>query len=93
MYSSSTFSNSSSPASSTSQPNLPLASFVPDFNALTLHLDRHNYYYWCAKVISAVRAHEFEGFLFGSVPIPPQCVDVPSENAGSPPSRVRNPDF
>ena len=45
---------------------LPLVVLTPNFNPLTLQLDRQNYYYWRAQVISIVRAHGFEGFLLGS---------------------------
>ncbi|GMN31348.1 hypothetical protein TIFTF001_046508 [Ficus carica] len=55
-----------SASSSAFQNAVSFAQLTPNFNPLTLHLDRQNYYYWRAQVISTVRAHGFEGFLLGS---------------------------
>ncbi|KAK6162771.1 hypothetical protein DH2020_002612 [Rehmannia glutinosa] len=43
---------------------------LPHFTPIILHLDRINYTFWKAHVLSTVRAHGFEGYLFGTIPAP-----------------------
>ncbi|PON91706.1 hypothetical protein TorRG33x02_125370, partial [Trema orientale] len=42
---------------------------------LSIKLDRTNYSFWRSQVLPAVRAHDLEGFLLGTVPCPPRFVD------------------
>uniref|UniRef100_A0A803Q3J9 Integrase catalytic domain-containing protein n=1 Tax=Cannabis sativa TaxID=3483 RepID=A0A803Q3J9_CANSA len=48
--------------------------FFPNNNLLPLNLrlDRSNYTYWRTLVLAAVRAYNFDGFLLGTNPTPPQ---------------------
>ncbi|KAK6151862.1 hypothetical protein DH2020_014497 [Rehmannia glutinosa] len=48
---------------------------LPSLTTLTLRLDRTNYNYWRVQVLTTVRAHGFEEFLFGTTPAPPQFLD------------------
>ena len=85
-----TSSSLGSASSSMLQNAVPLAQLTSNFTPLTLRLDRQNYYYWRAQVISTVRAHGFEGFLLGSVPAPPQFVEIPGDSPTSPMIRASN---
>ena len=49
------------------QLGLPNNSLLP----LTLHLDRSNYSYWRALVLTVVRAYNVDGIILGSIPSPP----------------------
>ena len=48
-------------------------------------LDRDNYAYWRSQVLPAVRAHDLDGFLFGTRLCPPQYLDVPDISSTAPP--------
>ncbi|KAK6128009.1 hypothetical protein DH2020_038241 [Rehmannia glutinosa] len=64
---------------------LPVTSAI----APSIKLDRNNYTYWRIQVLSDVRAHGFEDFLFGKTTAPPQFV-VLDESSSSPTS---NPEY
>ena len=67
--------------------------FTANLNPLTLHLDRTNYNFWRAQVLLSVRAHNLEGFLFGTIQPPAQFVDVFDPNGGQAMIRTLNPDY
>ncbi|KAK6164044.1 hypothetical protein DH2020_000908 [Rehmannia glutinosa] len=64
--------------------------YLPHFTPIILRLDRNNYNFWKAQVLSTVRAHGFEGFLFGIVSTPPKY-SSPSTSDGS--DLCLNPDY
>lgn len=53
---------------------LPYPLFQP-LAPLTLKLECHNYFFWRSQVLPAVRAHDLDGFLFGTKTCPPRYAD------------------
>ena len=43
---------------------------------IAIRLDRDNYAYWRSQVVPAVRAHDLDGFLFGTRPCPAQFLEL-----------------
>ncbi|KAK6151173.1 hypothetical protein DH2020_016105 [Rehmannia glutinosa] len=69
---------------------LSIVMSLPHFTPIILRLDCNNYNFWKAQVLSTVRAHGFEGFLFGTVSAPPKY-SSPSTSDGS--DLCLNPDY
>ncbi|KAK6144727.1 hypothetical protein DH2020_021547 [Rehmannia glutinosa] len=63
---------------------------MPHFTLIILRLDRTNYHFWKAHVLSTVRAHGFEGFLFGTELLPPKFV---ASAVGSSSTSLPNSDY
>ncbi|KAF4376978.1 hypothetical protein F8388_022694 [Cannabis sativa] len=66
------------PAPAPAAPALP-APLLQPLAPITIRLDRDNYPYWRSQVVPAVRAHDLDGFIFGTRPCPPQFLDAPVE--------------
>lgn len=60
----------SSSTSGSGSSSAPRVNNVVPFSAtlipLALKLDRNNFFIWRSQVLSAIRAHDLEGFLTGS---------------------------
>ncbi|KAK6119522.1 hypothetical protein DH2020_046733 [Rehmannia glutinosa] len=48
---------------------------LPTFHSIPIRLTRENYHYWRIQILSTVKAHGFEEFLFGTVKVPPNIVE------------------
>ncbi|KAK6151853.1 hypothetical protein DH2020_014488 [Rehmannia glutinosa] len=48
---------------------------LPTFHSIPIRLTRENYHYWRIQILSMVKAHGFEEFLFGTVKVPPKVVE------------------
>ncbi|KAK6119358.1 hypothetical protein DH2020_046899 [Rehmannia glutinosa] len=44
---------------------------LPTFAPISIQLDRSNYFFWRTQILSNVRAHAFDGMLFGAAPPQP----------------------
>ncbi|KAF4350088.1 hypothetical protein G4B88_008488 [Cannabis sativa] len=63
------------PAPAPAAPALPTPLLQP-LAPITIRLDRDNYPYWRSQFVPTVRAHDLDGFLFGTRPCPPQFLDA-----------------
>ncbi|KAK6153660.1 hypothetical protein DH2020_013299 [Rehmannia glutinosa] len=66
-----------------------VSSVVCNFSTPSIKLDRNNYTYWRIQVLSVVRAHGFEDFLFGKTTAPPQFVVLDESSS----SLTSNPEY
>ncbi|XP_062075179.1 uncharacterized protein LOC133779204 [Humulus lupulus] len=82
------------PPAAVPAPVVPMvqAPVAPLLAPITIRPNRENYPYWRSQVIPAVRAHECNGFLFGTRPCPPQYLDPPADPNPLLPRQV-NPQF
>ena len=71
------YSSSVSGESSTLFQNAP--TFAAQLNQLPIRLDRHNFVLWRSQVLPTVRAHGFDGILFGTTPTPAQFIESRDE--------------
>ncbi|KAK6137336.1 hypothetical protein DH2020_028917 [Rehmannia glutinosa] len=60
-----------------------IVSPIPHFTPMNLRLDRTNYQFWRAHVLSTVRAHGFESILFGDCPVPEASITSTSEGTST----------
>ncbi|KAK6130731.1 hypothetical protein DH2020_035519 [Rehmannia glutinosa] len=65
---------------------------LPHLTPLPLRLDRSNFQFWKAQVLSTVRAYGLDGLLFGTDLAPTQFL-ISSDDASSSLTPVINPDY
>lgn len=60
---------------------------LPNFHAISIKLDRHNYAFWRAQILATTRAHSFDDLLDQYQNPPSQFLPSSSSDC------IPNPDF